>query len=382
MTLTLFSDPVAAVDEALVAQAAAFAADTIAPAAELWEQQRRQPADQLREAIRLFGGLRVPQALGGLGASAATTALVYETLAGADIGFTFGLVVHNNLVHTVATGPNVGLRDRYLPDLMTGRRIGAFLLTEPTVGSDATQLQLQADSAGTQITLNGAKTWAVNGVSADLLLVFAQTVPGSRTRGIAAYLMEADQPGIERLPIFELLGGHAMGSNGFRFVDCQVEAGALAFPAGSGFRAAMQGIDFARFSVAAMCNGALKAGLARAVAYANERHAFDQPIIQHQGLQFQLADVLTELEASRLLTFRTAARMDQGQPATLMAAHAKKYATRAAFTGLSTAMQAMGANGLRREHGLARQLDSVKVCHYTDGTTEIQNVVIGRSLLV
>ena len=380
MSLNLHSDPPDRVDEAVVARAVAFAADNIAPNAEQWETARQQPAGLLREAISLFGGLRVPKALGGLSASAATTALVYETLAAADIGFTFGLVVHNNLVHTVAMGPNSALRERYLPGLMSGRQIGAFLLTEPGVGSDATQIKLRAEPAGENTRFEGEKAWCVNGASADLLLVFAQTAPGSRARGIAAYLVEAERAGIERLPCFALLGGHAMGSNGFRFAACQVGTEALAFPAGAGFRAAMQGIDYARFSVAAMCNGALRAGLTRAVAYANERHAFDRPIIQHQGLQFQLADILTELEASRLLTFRVAALLDAGESASLMAAHAKKYATRIAFTGLSGAMQAMGANGLRREHGLARQLDAVKVCHYTDGTTEIQNVVIGRSL--
>ena len=351
------------------------------PLANDWEANKQQPELLLREAIAVFGGLRVPKIHGGLEASATTIGLIYQTLAAADIGFAFSLVVHNNLVYTVATSPNQLLRDKYLAGLMKGDLLGSFLLTEPDVGSDATRLKLRAEPAEAHYLLSGEKAWIVNGINADLLLVFGQTKAGSRSKGIAAFLVEAAAPGIERGPSYELFGGHSMGSNGIRFTDCRVAAEQLIFPAGAGFQAAMQGIDYARFSVAAMCNGALNAGLSTALTYANERRAFTQPIINHQGLQFQLADVLTDLEASRLLMFQTAALLDEGTNASVMAAHAKKFATRVAFTGLSQVMQAMGANGLRLENNIARQLAAAKVCHYTDGTTEIQNVVIGRSLL-
>lgn len=130
-----------------------------------------------------------------------------------------------------------------------------------------------------------------------------------------------------------------------------------------------------------MCNGTLEGGLNTAIEYAKTREAFGRPVINHQGLQWQLAEAATQLEASRLLTFRAAEMLDRGEDVTVMAAHAKKFATRAAFEGLSTAMQAMGANGLLRENPLARQMSGARVTAYMDGTTEIQNIVIGRSLL-
>jgi alkylation response protein AidB-like acyl-CoA dehydrogenase len=155
----------------------------------------------------------------------------------------------------------------------------------------------------------------------------------------------------------------------------------MAFAPGTGFKAAMDGIDVARFRVAAVCNGALEGGLNTAVDYAKKREAFGRPIINQQGLQWQLAEAATQLEASRMLTYRVAEIIDKGESVTVMAAHAKKFASRAAFEGLSTAMQAMGANGLLRENPLARQMSGARVTYYMDGTTEIQNIVIGRSLI-
>lgn len=381
MPVRLYSTPWEGADERIVERARAFAAERVEPRAEAWEETRVQPEAELRLAIAEFGGLLVPRELGGQGASAVTVARVYEELAKVDLGFACGLAVHCNTTIAVSLTQNAPLRDRYLGRLLSGEAIGAFLLTEPGVGSDATAIQTTAREQGGAYRLDGEKAWVTNGATADLLAVFAQTRPGSKAKGIAGFLVEARQPGIEARASYSLLGSHAMGVNGFAFSGCEVGAEALAFGPGEGFRAAMQGIDIARFGVAALCNGALEAGLNEAVARSGQREAFGRPVIEFQGLQWQLAEVATQLEASRLLAYRTAERFDRRESATVMAAHAKKYATRAAFEGLSCCLGAMGADGLRREHPLARQLCAARVTQFMDGTTEIQNVVIGRSLL-
>ena len=380
MPISLYSGPLGQIDESFVDKAKSFAGDHLKPHAEHWEQSKHQPEDTLRMAISKFAGIRIPKQFGGKGGSAATIARVYEELAKVDIGFTGALAVHNNVTIAVSLIENESLRDRYLGRLMSGEAIGAFLLTEPDAGSDATSIQTLAAEDKNQYIINGTKAWVTNGINADLLAIFTQTIPGSSAKGIAGFVVEADMPGISAKPAYNMLGNHAMGVNELVFSDCIVDADALAFAQGEGFKAAMFGINVARFGVAAMCNGALEGGLNTALEYGQKREAFGRPILHHQGLQWQLAEVTTQLEASRMLTYRAAEIMDRGEDVTIMAAHAKKFATRAAFEGLSTAMQVMGANGLLRENPLARQLSGARVTYYMDGTTEIQNVVIGRSL--
>ena len=381
MPISLYSGPLTEVDDHFVDKADLFANEHIKPYAEHWEQTRQQPEKTLRMAISQFAGIRIPKNLGGNGGSATTIARVYENLAKIDIGFTGALAVHNNVTIAASLMENTSLRGRYLGKLMSGEAIGAFLLTEPDVGSDATSIQMSATEKNNKYIINGSKAWVTNGVNADFLSVFTQTIPGSSAKGIAGFVIEADMPGVSAKSAYNMLGNHAMGVNELTFSNCTADAESMVFAPGAGFKAAMYGINVARFGVAAMCNGALEGGLNTAVDYAKKRETFGRPIISHQGLQWQLAEVATQLEASRMLTYRVAEIIDSGENVTVMAAHAKKFATRAAFEGLSTAMQVMGANGLLRENPLARQMSGARVTYYMDGTTEIQNVVIGRSLL-
>jgi alkylation response protein AidB-like acyl-CoA dehydrogenase len=381
MSISLFSGPLNPVDKGIIDQAKWFAEEHLKSHAEHWEQTRQQPEKTLRMAISQFAGIRIPRELGGNGSSAATIARVYEELAKIDVGFTCALAVHKIVTIAASLIENTSLRDRYLSKLMSGEAIGAFLLTEPDIGSDATSIQTLASENNNNYIINGSKAWVTNGVNADLLAVFAQTMPGSSAKGIAGFIVRPDMPGVSAKPAYHLLANHAMGVNEFKFTNCAADAQLMVFAPGAAFKAAMDGINIARFGVAAMCNGALEGGLNTAVDYAKKREAFGRPIINHQGLQWQLAVVATKLEASRMLTYRTAEIIDKGENVTVMAAHAKKFATRAAFEGLSTAMQVMGANGLLRENPLARQMSGARVTYYMDGTTEIQNVVIGRSLL-
>ncbi len=380
MGLELASGPEQPVDEDLVEQANEFGVRQVQPHAEAWERQRQQPTQTLRAAAGLVAPLVVPEALGGKGSSFTTFACVLGELAKFDVGFACALAVHCNAVYSLARGTNDRIRDRYLQIMMSGEAIGAFLLTEPDVGSDATAIACTARQDSDAYVLNGEKAWVTNGQSADYLAVFAQTEAGSRARGIAAFAVDAGMPGIDFSDPYDLLGSHAMGACGAVLRDCKVPMGDVIAPPGEGFKRAMRGIDVARIGVGAICNGVLEAGLRTALDYSGSRIAFGQPVSLHQGQQWKLCEIATQLEASRQLTFRAAAMLDRDEATTTIAAHVKKFAARSVFDGLASAMQIMGANGLKRDHPLARQLSGCRVTEFMDGTSDIQNIVIGRAL--
>ncbi len=369
-------------EQALVADARAFAAERVAPFAAQWERDRQVPLETLRAAAEAgLAGLLVPGENGGRGLGTSAAARVFEELAAADMAFAFSLVVHNNLAASIARNGTPEQRERYLPPMLAGRRLGAFCLTEPGTGSDAAAITTRAARAGGGWRIDGEKAWVTNGAVADILSVYVQTEPERGWRGIACLLVDGDAEGLGREPAYVMMGGHAMGTAGLRFSACEVPAANLLLAPGEAFKAAMNGIDAARTFVAAMCCGMMRRGLEVALDYAASRRAFGRATIDFQGLQWMLADVATDLEASRLLAYRAAALLDRGEGATVAAAHAKKFATRAALKRLSDCMQALGAAGYRSDQPLGRHLACAKMAQFLDGTTEIQNVVIGRALV-
>ena len=368
-------------EEAAIADAAQFAREVVNPQAGAWEVERRVPTETLREAAAAgLTGLVVAEADGGRGLSFTAMARVMEELASADMAFAFSLVVHNNLMRSVANNGTPAQKERYLPALKAAETIGAFLLTEPRGGSDAAAIETTARRDGDGWVIDGAKSWITNATSAGLLSVYAQTDPAAGGRGIACFLVEADAPGVQREPPYRMLGGHAMGAGGFRFEGCRVADEAMMIAPGQGFKAALGGIDLARANVAAMCCGIMRSGLDTALEYVSKRPAFGQTMADFQGLQWMLADVATDLHASRLMAYEATRTIDASGAAPMEAAHAKKFATRAALKGLADCMQVMGANGMKHDYPLARHLAGAKLAQYLDGATEIQNVVISRAL--
>jgi len=369
-------------EAAAVERAITWATEIVAPMAERWETDRRFAAEAFAAAGEAgLTGLLVPVEHGGEGLGPVAMARIVEEAASVDLAATFPLVVHNNLAAAIASQGSDELRARYLDDLVAGRKLGAFLLTEPGVGSDAGAISTVATANGHGWTLNGAKAWVTNAAAADVLSVYATTDPDGDHRAIAAFLVDADSRGVIAEDTYPLFGGHGMGTGGFRFENCKVDGGAMLVPPGQGFRAAMSGIDLARLLVGAMCCGMMRAGLGTATDYVAGRRAFGGPIADLQAVRFKLADVATDLEASRLLTYRAARSLQDGDDTTVAAAHAKKFATRAAESRLADCMQVMGAAGARRDHCLPRHLATARLTHYMDGATEIQDVVISRSLL-
>lgn len=365
-----------------VARAAAFADDTLRPHAAAWERARALPPGVFESAAD--AGLTaaiLPVEVGGDAVSMQCAARMAEVLAAADFGFAFALKVHANAANAIARRGTDEQRHRLLPEMIDGRRIGAFCLTEPGVGSDATAITCRATPETGGWTVTGDKAWVTNGVIADVMSVYVQTDPEAGWRGIANLLIEGGFTGLSRGEPYSMIGGHAAGLGDVHFDGCRVPETNLLIPVGEGFKAAMAGINMARMFVAAICCGMLSDSLERALTYGAERMAFGRPILSNQGLQWELADVATDLEASRRLTEHAARTLDAGEPGITECAHAKKFATGAALRGIAACMQAMGAAGLRDGEALGRHLAAAKMCEFLDGTTQIQNVVISRALL-
>jgi len=369
-------------EQPIVEHAAAWAVAEVGPNAETWERERRFAREAFDSAAAAgLTGLIVPVEDGGAGIGQVALARVLEEIAAVDFGVAFSLVCHNNLAGAVSRAADGPLRREALPGLVSGQSVGAFLLTEPLVGSDAATITTAATKDGDEWILNGAKAWVTNGTAADVMSVYAQTDPSLGHRGIATFLVDADAEGVVHRDAYELFGGHSMGTTGVEFENCRVPDSRLFVEPGRGFAAAMEGIDLARVLVSAMSCGMLRVGLETAIALTTERQAFGGRLADLQGVRFKLADVATDLEAARMLTYRAARSLQNGEPAGVAAAHAKKFATRVTESRLADCMQVMGAQGARRDHPLPRHLSASRLTHYLDGATEIQDVVISRALL-
>ena len=369
-------------DEKQAVQAARTFRDVhVTPFADGIELRRETAISTLRLASQYqLLGLQVATTHGGRGLSVVATARVYEEIAEGCLAHAFSLDVHNNIASLVSGRGTKAARDRWLPRLLSGDSVAAFCLTEPAMGSDAGAIQCKAERVGSDWVLNGEKAWVTNATGADLFAVWAQTDTTARSRGIAAFLVERKSEGLTVTEPYQLMGGHAMGTAGLLLKNCRVPADDLISPPGDGFKVAMQGITAARIFVGAQCCGILKAGLERAIGYVSERTAFGRPVGSFQGLQWELANVATQREAARLLVYRAAAAADKNLPATVEAAQAKKFATDAAVSGLVTCMRAMGARGFLVDSTLGRHLAAAKMAEYLDGTSEIQSIVVARSL--
>ena len=353
----------------------------IAPLAAGWEDARTMADQEIRYAIKSgFGSLLVPVDKGGHGANNVLTTQILETIGAVDLPFAFSLVVHNNLAASVARLGSIAQVDRYLARMREGSTLGAFCLTEPDAGTDAAAIKTTARREGAGWQLDGAKAWVTSAHKANLFCIYAQTDPAAGTAGIASFLVDRDAPGLTVEAPYKLIGCHSMGTAGLQLANCRVDDSALFLEPGEGFKGAMVGIDLARVLLSGMCCGALAAGLNIALEYAGRRRVFGRNLLDFQGLEWMLADVATDLHAARLMTYDAAAKLDAGERATVAAAHTKKFTTRAAMAGLTQCMQAMGAAGLRAEGPVARHFAAAKVAQYLDGTTEVQNIVIARSL--
>ena len=322
----------------------------------------------------LLGRLFPPE--GGL-PSALELCLLREGLAGACTDAQNALALQGLGAYPIIRFGSSDLMSRYVTPVARGEAVAGFALTELAAGTDAAAIELEAVRDGDGFRLTGEKAWISNAPDADVYTVFARTTPNAGAKGITAFVVPGDAPGLSGKPV-ELLGQHPIGR--LRFDGVPVPAHHVLGELGQGLRVAFQTLDLFRPSVGAACVGMAQAALDAAIGYAAERRAFGRPIREFQAVSHRLAETVTRVEAARLLVYRAAALLDAGERATKEAAMAKLYATETAQQAIDAAIQVHGAVALERGHLLERLYREVRATRIYEGTSEIQREIVAREL--
>jgi butyryl-CoA dehydrogenase len=368
--------------DAYVAAVRAFARARVAPLAADIDATGAYPRDLLAEAASLgLMGVTIPRDQGGAGRDYVTYAAAVEEVGRASATVAVILTVNNSLVaEPVRQFGTDEQRERWLAPLASGRAIGAFALSEAQAGSDAANQQTVARFDGQGYVLTGQKVWVANAEVADVAIVFAATQPGARGRGISAFLVPFDAAGLTCTPS-DSLGVRGLGCMDVTLDEVAVPSGALLGEADRGFRIAMRALEGGRVAIAAQALGVGQAALDEALAYARAREAFGQPIGNFQAIQFQLADLATDLEAARMLTWRAADARDRLARASCEAAMAKLQASEAAHRAADRAMQILASAGYRRGSAIERLFRDVRAAEIYQGTSEVQRMIIAEHIL-
>jgi butyryl-CoA dehydrogenase len=360
-----------------------FASERVAPRAAAIDEQGAFPADLVKEAAKLgLMGVTISKDWGGAGRDYVSYALGIEALSRASAVLAVIAAVNNSLVaEPIAQFGSDSQKDTWLRRLATGECLGAFALSEEQAGSDAANQQTVARLDDRGYLLSGKKVWVANAEAAELAIVFAATQPGSRGRGISAFLVPMSSPGIHRVATEDSLGVRGLGCMDLEFRDVPLGADALLGGTGEGFRLAMWALDGGRVAIAAQALGVGEAALAEALQHAKAHTQFGQPIGNYQAIQFMLADMATELDAARLLTFKAADARERQASRTLEASMAKLYASEAAHRAADKAMQILASKGYRRGSIVERLFRDVRAAEIYQGTSEVQRMVIAENIL-
>ena len=363
---------------------AQFARDEIAPHAGRIDDEGAFPRDLVRAlAARGLMGVTIATESGGAGRDYVSYALAIEALANASAVVAVIAAVNNSLVaEPLAQFGSDAQKQTWLRRLASGESLGAFALSEENAGSDAANQQTTARIDDRGYVLNGRKVWVANAEAADLAIVFAATQPGIRGRGVSAFLVPMDSPGITRVAAADSLGVRGLGCMDLALRDVHVGADALLGAPGEGFRIALWALEGGRVAIAAQALGVGEAALAEAVEHARHHIAFGQPIGNYQAIQWMLADMTTELDAARLLTLKAAGVIDRGPRATTpYASMAKLFASEAAHRAADKAMQILASKGYRRGSIVERLFRDVRATEIYQGTSEVQRMVIAEHVL-
>lgn len=360
-----------------------FAQREVAPIAAQLDEEHRFPAELVRRLGELgFLGIAVPEAYGGAGLDTIAYVIALEEIAVGCASTAVIMSVNNSLVcDPILKFGSDRQRREVLTPLARGQALGCFALSEPDAGSDAAAQKTRAVLRGDEWLLTGTKNFITNGPHADWTVLFAMTDPEKRTRGISAFLLPTDAPGLRRGPPDRKLGITAAPSCQFFLEDCRIPKDFILGEPGDGFKVAMATLDGGRIGIAAQALGIARASLEAAARYATERHTFGKPIAQHQAIQFMLADIATELDAARLLTLRAATQKDFGVRHTIESSMAKLHASEMANRAAKTAVQVHGGYGYLKDFPVERFYRDAKITEIYEGTSEIQRLVIAESLL-
>jgi butyryl-CoA dehydrogenase len=360
-----------------------FAQEVVAPKAKEIDQSGEFPVDFVKQAAELgLTGVAVPEEWGGAGMDAVAYCLVIEEISRACATSGVILSVNNSLVcdPILEFGSEEQKRDTLTP-LASGEKLGCFALTEPDAGSDAASLRTTALRRDDAYVLNGTKVFITNGTNADVALVFATVDRELKHRGITAFLVPLETPGVERGGHEYKLGVNASGTTELVFKDVEVPVSARLGAEGKGFKIAMHTLDGGRIGIAAQAVGIAQAAFEEALAYAREREQFGKPIAAFQAIQFYLADMSTELDAGRLLTWKAAWLKDQKKAFTLEAAQAKLFTAEMAQRVTTKALQIYGGYGYTKDYNVERYFRDARITEIYEGTSEIQKLVIAAKVL-
>ena len=359
-----------------------FAAEKVLPRAAEIDEQAKIPRELIAEMGALgFMGAYVPERYGGAGLDVLSYMLIVEEINRACASTGVALCSHVSLaVDPILHHGSDEQKARYLPALASGERIGCFALSEPASGSDAAAMRTGATRQGDSWVLNGTKNFITNGSIADVAIVFAQTDP-TRHKGIAAFIVETKTPGFSVGKLEKKLGIRGSDTAQLVFQDCRVPAANLLGEVGEGLRIALSTLDGGRISIAAQAVGIARACLEDSLAYAKQREAFGKRIADFQAIQWMLADMATEIDAARLLTWRAAAAKDAGEDHILAAAEAKLFASDVAVRAARDCVQIFGGYGYLKDFPAERHYRDAKITEIYEGTSEIMKLVIAEEIL-
>jgi alkylation response protein AidB-like acyl-CoA dehydrogenase len=360
----------------------AFAKVRIRPRAREFERAGAYPKELFCELAELgLMGMLAPETYGGAGLDYVSYALALIEVAAADGALSTILSIQNSLI--VAALLKEGREDQkawFLPDLIAGRMLGAFALTESEAGSDASAIRTRARRTETGYVLDGSKQFITSGKIAGMALTFAVTDEALGQKGITAFIVPTDRPGYFVDKVEHKLGQHASDTCSLRLENLELEAALRLGAEGQGYRIALSNLEAGRIGIAAQCVGMARAALERAVEYARERRAMGKAIIEHQAVGFRLADMAARLEAARQLVLHAASMRDSGAPCLKEASMAKLVASETAEAVCSGALQTLGGYGYLEEFEVAKIYRDVRVCQIYEGTSDIQRMVIARAL--
>lgn len=361
-----------------------FAEAEIKPHVMKYDEAQEFPLEIVKKMGELgFLGVTIPEDLGGAGLSPLEFIIIMEEISRVDPSVGLTLAAHSGLcLQHIAMFANPEQGGKYIPELATGAKIGAWCLTEPGSGSDASGLKTTALSDGDSYILNGSKCFITNGSYASTYVVMAKTDPAQGNKGISAFIVERDWEGVSVGKKENKLGMRASDTVTMMFDQVRVPKGNLLGNEGEGFRQALAVLDSGRVGIAALSVGLAQGALDAAIRYAKERQAFGKPIGEFQGIQFKIADLATEIEASRLLTRRAAMAKAKGEGINLIAAEAKLFASEAAQRAATEAVQIHGGYGFIKEFPVEKFYRDVKLLTIGEGTSEVQRLVIAKNLLL
>ncbi|AUF95819.1 alkylation response protein AidB-like acyl-CoA dehydrogenase [Pseudomonas sp. BIGb0278] len=359
-----------------------FAQERLKPFAEQWDKEHRFPREAIAEMAELgLFGMLVPEQWGGSDTGYVAYAMALEEIAAGDGACSTIMSVHNSVgcVPILKFGSEQQ-KQQFLQPLASGAMLGAFALTEPQAGSDASSLKTRARLDGDHYVLNGSKQFITSGQNAGVVIVFAVTDPAAGKRGISAFIVPTDAPGYQVTRVEEKLGQHASDTCQIVFDDVRIPLANRLGEEGQGYKIALANLEGGRIGIASQAVGMARAAFEVARDYARERQSFGKPLIEHQAVAFRLADMATRVAVARQMVLHAAALRDAGRPALQEASMAKLFASEMAEKVCSDALQTLGGYGYLSDFPLERIYRDVRVCQIYEGTSDIQRMVIARNL--